>query len=140
MPCRAECVRATIKCCECEKPRCVFAEHKLSSQQTQSLESVLSDNLYTCGAPLWPPDHDLFSKVAVRHALACWSPVEAAYYSCRKACPPVCYACGGTDPLAFTPALKEALQSVHPVCDTCNRGGSRVRSVRSGTSLTFSFF
>ncbi len=132
--CRAECVRATVSCSECEKPRCVFAEHKLSSEHVQELQAVLHDNLYTCGAPLWSPEHALYDKVVVRD-IDCEGCIEPAYYSCRRKYQSVCYVCGDKTPLPVPPALKARCQSVHPVCAACKASGKveRIRGEKKGS-------
>ena len=38
-------------------------------------------NLYVCGAPLFPPEHEVYSKVGVREDAECTTVIESSYYA-----------------------------------------------------------
>ena len=64
-------VRNVIICGECHKPRCVYLVSKLSKEQIALVESINESNLYTCGAPLFPPGLPFENSIVVREALVC---------------------------------------------------------------------
>ena len=129
VPCRLEYVRSVVHCCECEKPRCVFVAQKLAPGQLLALQQALDDNMYVCGALLFPPGHELYSKVVVREDAECTTVIEPSYYSARCGYPKICYVCGHKSPLAMVAATLERYQTVHPVCSAC-RGKGRVERTR----------
>ena len=74
---------------------CVYSVSKLSEEQTGLVESIKESNLYTCGAPLFPPGSSLENSIVVREALVCSSYIETQYYSAVLVhFEPVCYFCG----------------------------------------------
>ena len=87
-------VRSVIVCGECHKPRCVYSVSKLSKEQTGLVESIKESNLYTCGAPLFPPSSSFENSIAVREASSA-PHISKQYYSAVLVhCEPVCYFCG----------------------------------------------
>ena len=106
----------------------MFATQKLAPGQLLALQQALDDNMYVCGAPLFLPEHELYSKVGVREDAECITVIEPSY-SARCGYPKICYVCGHKSPLAVTAVMLERYQTVHPVCSAC-RGKGRVERTR----------
>ena len=89
---------------------------------------------HVCGAPLFPPEHELYSKVVVREDAECTTVIEPLSYSARCGYPKICYVCGHKSPLAITAAMLERYQTVHPVCSACQGKGcvERTRGEKKG--------
>ena len=47
-------VRAIISCEECKKPRCIYANSRLSSQEEVCVKRMKEAKTYICGSPLFP--------------------------------------------------------------------------------------
>ena len=77
---------------------------------------------YSCGSPLyyelpesWSPEMTQNAPI-VRQKMSCSTPVEFAYYSCRKFSD-VCAHCGDKD--CSVVELKNAFKTVLPICQGC---------------------
>ena len=124
-------VRDVIPCCECSKPRCIFAATKPSFGEQTEVQRVKDEGMYSCGVSLFPDIHPLRHSIVVREALKCSSLVETAYYSsprvCFEAC---CIYCGTSDNLVDDDEVKEVRKCYHtvrPICAQCKcRGRSLV--------------
>ena len=80
---------------------------------------------YTCGAPIFPIDHPLYNIIFIREKISCQSPMELAYYSCRKVKPERCYWCGSEEDLQVKPQnLIDSYQLVYPLCSNCYDEGN----------------
>ncbi|POG73949.1 hypothetical protein GLOIN_2v1874019 [Rhizophagus irregularis DAOM 181602=DAOM 197198] len=81
-------------------------------------------HIYTCGSPIVPENHPLYNKVFVRMNLACDSPIEQTYYSCRIEHSQVCYYCGEEDNLINpSPEVLSRFRTVYPLCEVCQKNG-----------------
>ena len=67
---------------------------KLSQFDQVKLAMLMSENDYTCGSQLSPPDHRLHKKVDVRLNLSCAMPVEIPYYGADVGRKDICGHCG----------------------------------------------
>ena len=47
-------VRNTIKCVDCQKPRCIYAGKALSPSQATALQHIKEAEMYKCGSVLFP--------------------------------------------------------------------------------------
>ena len=135
---KAERVRKTIECTECDRPRCVYSEQKLTPGQHSELDQAHEDYPYVCGGPLLPADHPLFAIVVAEHGITCSSTVSANYFSANICLPNCCYICGSQTGLADASHLAGLFQKVHQVCQPCARAGHRPRTrgpKRGGSQL-----
>ena len=114
----------------------MFATQKLAPGQLLALQQALYDNMYVCGVPLFPPEHELYSKVVVQEDAECITVIEPSYYSARCGHPKICYVCGHKSPLAITAVMLGRYQTVHPVCSACRGKGcvERTRGEKKGRS------
>ena len=116
--------RAVATCTECRKPRVVYSKTRLSETHKIILATLLSEYVYTCGAPLTPPDSILFSTVMTKINLQCGAGIEMAYYSTgsnigRK---DICCHCGIEESKILI-QLKAQYKTVLPICDECKGKG-----------------
>ena len=119
--CTAETVRAYSNCYMCGKPRCFYANQKLSREQRVELEQILEDTMYSCGA------RSSSDSIAVESGITCESPVSHHYFvnRCQPSFPLVCYVCGEGD--------VEPSAEGDPVCEFCAssfRTRSRAKKLR----------
>ena len=92
-------VRSIVNCGECLKPRCVYTATKLSGDETNAVEQVKCDDVYTCGCKLFPPDNPLEFTVIVRVGITCHDPMETCYYGATNVhFPDACWYCGESTP------------------------------------------
>ena len=109
----AEC----IDCSECQRPRVIYALHKLRYAEVLKLQVLIGDVLYTCGSTLQELDiegaesSELLSKVFVRANLTCQNPVEVPYYS-SDSFVDVCVHCASSSDFVSN-------VDVYPTCKTC---------------------
>ena len=82
-------VRAVICCGDCLKPRCIYANFRLSAREVECVKGIKETNIYTCGSSLFPDDSSLEKTAVVREAATCHSPMENQYYT--SILPPVCH-------------------------------------------------
>ena len=56
----------------------MFAAQMLAPRQLLALQQALDDNMYmyVCRAPLFPPEHELYSNVVVREDAECTTVIE----------------------------------------------------------------
>ena len=132
-------VRNVIICGECHKPRCVYSVLKLSKEQIVLVESIKESNLYTSGAPLFPPGLPLENSIVVMEALVCSLYIETQYYSAVLIhFEPVCYFCGlwGEESLIDNDEiweLKSSYAVVYPICFLCKVMASHLIANRHRT-------
>ncbi|XP_033120195.1 uncharacterized protein LOC117119467 [Anneissia japonica] len=112
-------VQRVVKCVECGKPRCLYAQKKVTDEQKVQLEEALDGLQYTCGSSLHDfadvdDDNHIFSRVYVRKNLMCEDPVEVPYYV-SGLFPEVCLHCVATEDLVHD----EGETELHPVCRKC---------------------
>ena len=111
--------RHLIHCCSCGKPRLIHAQKRLNQTDTQEVEKLQDDMLYSCGHQLFPDDHRLKETVVVQPS-TCGSDLSPLYFSSQCGFPLACYNCGDTQNLVEIPEdLAAACQSVHPMCYHC---------------------
>ena len=123
---KAECVRRTIDCTDCDLPRCVYSEKKLSQDTHNELDKVEED--YVCGASLLPSDHPLHNVFVSEHDITCNSSVSPKYFSANICLPACCYVCGNQNDLADARHLAGQFQAVYPVCKACAEAGHAPRT------------
>ena len=70
-------VRALIRCGKCLKPRCIFSNLKLSSQESVELQCKKETNIHLCESPLFPEGSPYVNTIVVREAPTCISPIES---------------------------------------------------------------
>ena len=63
-------VRWTVKCCECEKPRCIYAKQKFTPREQRSIKHLLERYDYSCGSVITPDgmlikDSDVYCLIIV---------------------------------------------------------------------------
>ena len=100
-----------IQCDECNMWRLIFSKRKLSVAARNTLQSVLEDVSYTCGASLEDlalPDS--LSSVVIRDH-RCGDRMEVLYYS--AAFEDICIHC------AATTDLVTGSESSYPICTVC---------------------
>lgn len=102
-----------VQCDECNMWRVVFAKKKLSVAAIATLQSVLEDVSYTCGASL--EDVDLGPSLASYKLMIrdhrCGDNIEKLYYSAGHET--ICIFCGTTDLVNSVP------EGVYPICLCC---------------------
>ena len=116
--CTGQNAQAVATCTECRKPRVVYSKSGLSEPHKIILATLLSEYVYTCEAPLTPPDSILFSRVMTKMNLQCGVGVEMAYYSTgsnigRK---DICCHCGIEEGKVLI-ELKSQYKTVLPICE-----------------------
>ncbi|CAG8604645.1 19131_t:CDS:2, partial [Racocetra fulgida] len=85
-------------------------------------QNAINNWNYSCGSPFVPEDHILYNEVFVREKISCETPIELAYYSCRKSNinGNICYWCGYDNELAEpSESLKSKYKSLFPCCTLC---------------------
>ena len=122
-------VRGTIKCIDCEKPRCIYSATSLSTSESAAIQVLRDEDMYVCGARLFPESHSLYEKVIVRTTLSCEMLVETTYFGATTVkLKDVCNHCGGSSgaPLVDDDAfmeLKKQYARVRSYCTMCKRMG-----------------
>ena len=74
-------VRTFVSCWESFKLRCVYSKYLLSAPQLEEIECLECETWFVCGSPLSPSEDSAF---VVRQGITCSSPVEFAYYACKR--------------------------------------------------------
>ena len=90
-----------------------------------SLAVAMSEfDLYTCGAPLLPPNHPLIHTVMLRGNLTCASPIELPFYgtSADVGRKDLCAHCG-IEGGEIDNELKKCFKTVLPICVQCKAMG-----------------
>ena len=101
-----------VQCDECSMWRLLFSKHKLSAAERATLQVVLEDISYTCGASLDELDlPDRLSTVVIRNH-QCGDAIERLYYSAGYE--DICIYC------ATTSNLVQSLQDSYPICSSCH--------------------
>ena len=115
----AQTARATVTCVECQKPRVIFSNKKLSTRQEMLLAVTVSEYEYSCGSTLFPPScHNLIKELTINQYLSCQQPVEVSYYASDVGRKDLCCHCAGINAIV-DPALKKQFKTVLPICDSC---------------------
>ena len=93
-------VAKCIKCCQCSKPRVIYAKKKFTDANKRSMKRILNDFHYVCGTvfseiPVDERNKDSYvlEMMHCRENLSCESPIEIPYYS-SKLFSNVCFHCG----------------------------------------------
>ena len=82
---RNTCVRETVLCIECSKPRCLFARSTLSKEQKLELQRNIENNDFVCGTKLIDEESPLPNDIIFQEVnLNCSTPVEHQYYNLSK--------------------------------------------------------
>ena len=118
-------VRLCVPCAECCKPRAIYAEKSPSRDELSRMESYLDDVIYSCGSSLFLDGNNPLSNVFFsRSALVCYTPVEKAFYTCKKF-PGVCSWCGSDDDSSMADSESKELKGLcggkkaYPICKDC---------------------
>ncbi|CAG8786309.1 3518_t:CDS:1, partial [Racocetra fulgida] len=84
-------------------------------------QTALQNNLYTCGGPILPEDHQLYNILFVRKHISCNSPIETNYYFCEHGDRiQLCYWCKTEDGLSDLPkSLTNQYKIVYTCCNIC---------------------
>jgi hypothetical protein len=129
----AQNARAIVECVDCKKPRVVYANScTWLAKFKLELTLLLSENDYTCGAVIIPPNHPLHGHVFTRLEMPCESYIELAFYSttndiCKK--PGLCCYCAAEN----TPRdqdLVSRFKTFLPLCTECKLAGHEVVCMR----------
>ena len=118
----AQNARSVVDCVECNKPRVVYSRMRLSERQKIAFLLSVSEYPYSCGGPIFPPDHPQKDKIMTRPNLCCAMPVEVPYYGGNVGRPDVCAYCGviGAEKNL---ALPLQYKTVLPCCEQCLKDG-----------------
>ncbi len=108
--------------------RCFYSERALSAEDKIVCQIAIDNWDYSCGSPLVSENHILYNKVFVREKISCETPMELAYYSCRKAINnDVCYWCGHDNELAEpSEGLRLKYKFLFPCCTLCRNAGKDI--------------
>ena len=71
------------------KPRCVYANEKLSGNVKTNVDYLIADGECACGGSFVDEESYLHHSVVVRRQLTYASPIEATYYSTKHALQPL---------------------------------------------------
>ena len=121
----AQTARGIVMCCECLRPRVLYAQHKLNYAELRAVSRTLDELLYTCGSTLQGVTVDrqkdgpvettaLFERVFARATLTCEDPVEVPYSSCEMF-PLVCVHCACEH--------DHMEEGRYPICELCKQEG-----------------
>ena len=79
---RNTCVRETVLCIGCGKPRCLFARSTLSKEQKLELQRSIENNGFVCGTKLIDEESPLLNDIIFQQVnWNCSTPVEHQYYN-----------------------------------------------------------
>jgi len=102
----------------CPKPRLIYAAKKLTTQESQAIESIIEHNAFCCSVPLDIPE--LCQIITTDQRLTCSSPVEPRYYNIKRfEITLVCHQCGcelDSDAVDKFNELKPQWKTVLPAC------------------------
>ena len=104
-------VRTFVTCWKCFKSRCVYSRYVLAPYQLKEIECLECETWYVCGSPLSPLDDATY---IVREGISCSSPIEFAYYSCKRF-KNICADCGSGN-CSVNAELEQQYQTVLPIC------------------------
>lgn len=102
-----------IQCEECDMWRLVFSKKKLSVAARTTLQSILEEVSYTCGASLEDLDLPESLRQVVIRDHQCGDSIEKLYYSAGYE--DICIFCAATSDL-----VEDLPSSAYPICDSCN--------------------
>ena len=112
-----------VQCDECCMWRLVFSKRKLSVSARNTLQTILEDVSYTCGASLDDLDlPDSLSSVVVR-SHQCGDAIERLYYSAGYE--DICIFCATASHL-----VQSLPDSVYPICSSCQETNQPVHKRR----------
>ena len=113
-------VKRLVWCIECDKPRVLHAEKKLTHEKLLNLDNCLEAVEFSCGSvmsdhiPNDSSEEHILSKVFVRKDINCLNPIEIPYYS-SGIFPLICTNCAGD-----TEFVKGAqADAYYPICTGC---------------------
>ncbi|XP_062616250.1 uncharacterized protein LOC134277962 [Saccostrea cucullata] len=109
-------VRGVVNCINCTKPRCIFAQKKLSLEEEDSLDKLLKTTEYCCGDPLTGTGN--LEGIRVDSSLNCETHIEYTYYASKKAIPDLCCICCRRH-ARKSPKLLRDFEFVLPACRIC---------------------
>ncbi|KAL3875452.1 hypothetical protein ACJMK2_033399 [Sinanodonta woodiana] len=118
-------VRQTVNCCECLKPRCIYAKTKLTARDQRALTHTLEKYDYTCGSVITPDGDILQGKVFVRLQLSCAVHIEFPYYASNIGRPDICAHCGVVG-AEKSQEMTGRFRTVLPVCQQCLASGKDI--------------
>ena len=127
-------VRFVIKCSECTKPRPVFSHSVLTDRALVPIIGEVSEYVYTCGAPILPPQSKFYDTVAVSPDLKCGTPIQFPYYSSKYGRSDICCYCAAENCVFdnIRDLRKKArCKTVLPMCEECKDKG--LEEIRYGT-------
>ena len=126
----AQTARATVTCTECQKPRVVYSNKKLSSRQEVLLAVTLSEYEYSCGSELFPPNEaSILQSLTIKSHLSCNQPIEVAYYGSDVGRKDLCAYCASANAHKDA-ALTKKFKTVLPICEACIADGKDVVTQR----------
>ena len=112
-----------VQCDECSMWRLVFSKRKLSVAARSTLQVILEDVSYTCGASLDDLDlPDSLSSVVI-HSHECGDAIERLYYSAGYE--DICIFCATASDL-----VQSLPDSVYPICSSCQETNQPVQKRR----------
>ena len=104
-------VNVMVQCEDCLSWRLLFSKRKLTNMQRKTLEAILDDVSYSCGASFEDIEFlDGLESVCIRDH-NCGDPVERLYYSAEYDA--VCYYCASKN------VTSEVPPDVYPLCRNC---------------------
>ena len=126
----AQTARATVICTECQKPRVIYSNKKLSSRQEVLLAVTVSEYEYSCGSKLFPPnDPSLLQSLTIKPHLSCNHPIEVANYGSDVGKKDLCAYCGSANAYKDA-ALTTKYKTVLPICEACLAEGKEIFTQR----------
>ena len=110
--------RLVIKCSKCDKPHVIYAQKKITAQESKDFKHVTDQLLYTCGSSLKEfkghsnstREHKL-EKLLVKENHSCMKLVETIHFSC-KIFPDCCIWYGSKQKLTTVP-------NTYLICSSC---------------------
>ena len=122
-------LRAVVKCGKCEKPRGIYAQIQLTTDEQGELERLIESVEYTCGSSLAVDGNPLYGKVFMQTRLHCSDHIEFAYYACSCKQPDLCCHCGSVNCM-HDPDLLQNFKVVLPKCENCKERLTPTRQPR----------
>ena len=134
--CISQYARRLLVCGDCNKPRILYSQRKLTESQTSSLDAHLDDFKYICGKPLFPEGHSLDGIVFQQRQTRCRVAISAQYYRASnimglEGWKWVCGVDGCHD--ASEAAIEDDDYSHLPRCAACKEAGREAPKARSNT-------
>ena len=112
-------VNVMVQCEDCLSWRLLFSKKKLTNLQRRTLEAILDDVSYSCGASFEDIEFpDGLESVCIRDH-NCGDPVERLYYSAEYDA--ICYYCASENISSEVPT------DVYPLCSNCSNSKEHVK-------------